>query len=118
VANHNRLGREGESLAAAWLRQNGFVVLHQNWRFARVELDIVAVRDGVLHFIEVKTRRSLAFGEPEESVSRGKLRHLLKAGAAYQYEYPQWKRVQYNVLSIHIDAGNTPAYFFIEDVYL
>ena len=118
MANHNRLGKEGELLAASWLRQNGFTLLHQNWRHARVELDIVAARDNVLHFIEVKTRSGAQFGEPEESVNRTKIRHLLKAGAAYQYEYPQWKRVQYNVLSITMTPGHSPTYFFIEDIYL
>lgn len=118
MANHNRLGTEGELLAAGWLQQAGYSLLHRNWRHARCEIDIVATRDAVLHFIEVKTRRSTRFGEPEESVGRGKLRHLLKAGAAYQYEYPQWKRVQYDVLSITIAENGAPEYFFIEDVYL
>lgn len=118
MANHNRLGAEGEALAAGWLQQEGFALLHRNWRHEHCEIDIVATRGPVLHFIEVKTRRSVRFGEPEESVGRGKIRHLLKAGAAYQYEYPQWKRVQYDVLSITIVDNEAPEYFFIEDVYL
>ena len=105
-------------LAQEWLRQNGFVLLHHNWRHSRYEIDIVASRDSLLHFIEVKTRRSTRFGEPEESVHRHKLRYLLKAGAAYQYEHPQWKRVQYDVLSITLVKDEKPEYFFIEDVYL
>ena len=118
MANHNRLGQEGELLALNWLQQNGFTMLHRNWRHSRYEVDIIATRGPVLHFIEVKTRRSTRFGEPEESVNRHKIRYLLKAGAAYQYEYPQWKRVQYDVLSITLVEGEATQYFFIEDVYL
>ncbi len=112
------MGKEGELLAAGWLQQNGFALLHRNWRHGRCEVDIIATRENVLHFIEVKTRRSTRFGEPEESVSRAKIRHLLKAGAAYQYEHPQWKRVQYDVLSITLLPDQPTEYFFIEDVYL
>ncbi|MBS1563019.1 MAG: YraN family protein [Bacteroidetes bacterium] len=118
MAQHNQLGAKGEEMAAAWLQQKGFSLLHRNWRHDRCEIDIVATLDTVLHFIEVKTRSSTDFGQPEESVQRNKLRHLLKAGAAYQYEYPIWKRVQYDVLSITLAEDGAAEYFFIEDVYL
>ncbi|HSC38021.1 MAG TPA: YraN family protein [Chitinophagaceae bacterium] len=118
MANHNQLGKEGEALALAWLTQRGFAILHQNWRHSHYELDIVATHNNILHFVEVKTRRGTRFGEPEEAVNRSKIRRLLKAGAAYQYEYPQWKRVQYDVLSITLVEGHAAEYFFIEDVYL
>jgi putative endonuclease len=121
MASHNQLGQEGELLAAEWLRQNNFVLLHRNWRHGRYEVDIIASRGDVLHFIEVKTRRSTRFGEPEESVGRSKIGHLLKAGAAYQYEYPRWKRVQYDVLAITLvpgEEGEDRECVFIEDIYL
>ena len=112
------MGQEGELLACGWLTQNGFTILHRNWRHSHYELDIVATRHDILHFVEVKTRRSKRFGEPEESVDRAKIRYLLKAGAHYQYAHPQWKRVQYDVLSITLVTGKPPAYFYIEDIYL
>ena len=118
MAEHNLTGNQGEALAATWLAQNGYRVLHQNWRHSRWEVDIIAEKDGILHFVEVKTRRSKRFGEPEESVDRAKIRYLLKAGAHYQYAHPQWKRVQYDVLSITLVTGKPPAYFYIEDIYL
>lgn len=118
MASHNRLGQEGETLAAQWLEQNGFALLHRNWRHSRYEVDIIAARGDTLHFVEVKTRRSTRFGEPEESVGRSKIRYLLKAGAAYQYEYPQWKKVQYDVLSITLLPEGDMECFFIEDIYL
>lgn len=118
MAQHLETGKKGEQLAAVWLQQNGYTVLHSNWRHRHYEIDIVAFRQDVLHFIEVKIRISLDFGLPEEGVTRTKIRNIVRAGVAYQYEYPSWKRVQYNVLSIVLKGQQPPEYFFIEDVYL
>ncbi|MEO5593102.1 MAG: YraN family protein [Chitinophagaceae bacterium] len=118
MAKHNLLGAGGEALAAKWLEDKGFTLLHLNWRHSYYEVDIIASMENVLHFIEVKTRRNKKFGEPEESVDKKKIINLMKAGEEFQYQYPQWKRVQYDVLSISIQSGNAADYFFIEDVYL
>jgi len=118
MAQHLETGKKGEDLAAAYLKKQGFTILHNNWRHSHYEIDLIATRDTVLHFIEVKTRISLDYGLPEEGVTRKKIRNIVKAGVAYQYEYPGWKRVQYNVLSIVLNPPQPPAYFFIEDVYL
>jgi putative endonuclease len=112
------LGTEGEALAALWLQERGFRLLHRNWRHSHYEIDIIASRETVLHFIEIKTRRSKKFGEPEESVDKKKIINLMKAGAEFQYQFPGWKRVQYDVLSITIAPNGTTDYFFIEDVYV
>lgn len=111
-------GKKGESLAIRYLQQNGFTILHCNWRFARYETDIIAEKEGMLHFIEVKTRRTDTFGHPEESVSPRKLKHMLRCAAAYQGQYPGWKRIQIDVLSVTLEAGRPAVFFFIEDVYL
>jgi putative endonuclease len=115
---HHYTGKEGEALAIRYLQQNGFAILHCNWRFARYETDIIAEKAGILHFVEVKTRRTTTFGYPEESVSAKKLKHMLRCAAAYQGKYPGWKRIQFDVLSVSLQAGQPAAYFFIEDVYL
>ena len=118
MAKHNALGTEGEAMAVKWLVDKGFILLHQNWRYSYYEVDIIAALDNVLHFIEVKTRRNKKFGEPEESVDDKKIANLMNAGEEFQYQYPQWKRVQYDVLSISIQPNGTADYFFIDDVYL
>ena len=118
LAKHNALGATGELMAVEWLQQKSFTILHVNWRYSHYEIDIVAAAGAVLHFIEVKTRRQEKFGQPEESVDKKKIANLMKAAEAFQYEYPEWKRVQYDVLSITIEADGKASYFFIEDVYL
>ena len=118
MAKHNLLGADGEILAAKWLTDRGYTLLHRNWRHSYYEVDIIASAKNILHFIEVKTRSNKKFGEPEESVDNKKINNLMKAGAEYQFLHPEWKRVQYDVLSITIDQNNDAVYFFIEDIYL
>ena len=118
MAEHNLTGNQGEALAATWLAQNGYRMLHQNWRHSRWEVDIIAEKDGILHFVEVKTRRTKKFGHPEENVDRKKIQNLINAAEEYLYQQPQWKRIQFNVLAITILKDEPVAYFLIEDVYL
>lgn len=118
MASHNELGKLGESLACKYMQDKGFTVLHTNWVHAPYEIDMIASKGRKLHFIEVKTRRSTAFGFPEESVDKKKFKGLQKAAAQFQYRNPQWKEVQFDILSIMIGNNNTAEYFYIEDVYL
>jgi putative endonuclease len=115
--NHD-IGKIGEALAVDWLQQQGYSILLRNWRYKRFEMDIIAEKNKVLHFVEVKTRRGDAFGYPEEIVDRKKIRRMLRTGAAFQYQHPQWMQVQYDILSITLVNRQAPEYFFIEDVYI
>jgi putative endonuclease len=111
-------GKKGEDLAVAYLEGLNFSILHRTWRHSRYEIDIIACRDTILHFIEVKTRKSHKHGYPEESVSPKKIRNLMQAGAEFMFQYPGWIRVQYNILAITILHDRAPDYFLIEDIYL
>ncbi len=117
MARHNEIGKQGEALAAAYLTANGFHILHQNWRYSHYEIDIVATRSGMLHFVEVKHRSSLQFGPPEDAVTAKKFQRLLQAADEFLYQHPAYRHVQYDVLSITTLRGKAPEYFFIEDVY-
>jgi putative endonuclease len=116
MAKHLETGREGEELAVAWLQAKGYLILHRNWRHSYFELDIVASKENTLHFIEVKTRTTDRYGYPEEDVTLKKLERLMNAGEEFLHQHPQWKRVQYDILSIRLSPHQTPEYFFLEDV--
>ena len=88
MAAHNEFGKAGEQMAADWLAQHGFQIICRNWRYRRLEVDIIASRDQTLHFIEVKSRHDDLFGKPEDWVNRRKGRHLLSAGEAFQDRHP------------------------------
>lgn len=118
MATHIDTGMEGEELAAGYLVDKGYVILHRNWRHRRLEVDIIAVAGGILHFIEVKTRKSAKFGLPEENVDKKKIKHLIDASAEFLHIYPQWQRVQFDIISVSIMPNGTADYFMIEDIYL
>ena len=116
MALHNELGRKGEQLAGEYLSKLGYTILFRNWRHLRYEIDVIAEKDGILHFIEVKTRRTGSFGLPEEAVNKNKLRSIISAGESFMQLHPQCKRIQFDVLSISME--HEVQYFLIEDVYL
>lgn len=118
MALHIELGKRGEQLAKEYLQQRGFNVLHSNWKYECYEIDLIATKNGKLHFVEVKTRKSSAFGFPEESVTKQKFSRLQRAAAQFLYKHRQWRIVQYDILSISIDSSGKVDYFYIEDVYL
>ncbi|WP_132054062.1 YraN family protein [Pseudocnuella soli] len=117
MALHNQLGKEGEQLAADYLLQNGFAITHRNWRHGQWEIDIIAMRHGVLHFVEVKYRTGNKYGHPEQSVTKQKFRFLQRAAEQYLYLNPQFKKIRFDILSINTVPGAAPEFFFIEDVY-
>ena len=80
------IGKTGEELAALYLNNNGYQILDRNWNLHRgCELDIVAMKDRTIHFIEVKTRSSDLYGEPQVAINWIKMKHICKAIQQYRY---------------------------------
>lgn len=79
----SRLGRLAEGLSAAWLAAQGWRLVARNARLAGVEVDLVAWAGPCLVLVEVKARRSVQAGGPEEAVDRRKLRRLRRAALAW-----------------------------------
>jgi putative endonuclease len=80
---NDRLGREGEDLAARYLKKAGLTVIDRRWKTKTGELDLVAMDGGEVVFVEVKTRRGSAYGHPEEAVTRAKRDHLRRSSLAW-----------------------------------
>jgi putative endonuclease len=118
MARHNRTGISGETIAVKYFAANGYKIMHRNWRHGRWEVDLIAEKTGILHFIEVKTRLSKSFGHPEEHVDNKKIQNLINAAEEYLYLHPEWQRIQFDILAITIMPGEPVEYFLIEDVYL
>jgi len=100
MAQHNRLGQWGEQMAVDYLRRKGFEILETNWRFGRAEIDIIA-RDGdMLVVVEVKTRQTDLFGNPEAAVSKKKIRLLMEAINAYVDRHNIHSEIRFDIISI------------------
>lgn len=83
MAEHIELGKKGEELAEKYLRAEGYKILNKNWRFGKDEIDIIAEKQPFLVIVEVKTRSSSYFGEPEVFVTKKKQKFLIRATNVY-----------------------------------
>lgn len=83
MARHNELGIKGEQEAAAFMKSNGYKVLNRNWRAYRHEIDIVAENDEYIIFVEVKTRTSRQWGNPEDFIGNAKIKRIVEAADLY-----------------------------------
>lgn len=104
---HLQLGSWGEDLAAAYLREKGYIILERDWHSGHRDIDIVAKDSDCVVFVEVKTRRGREFGEPEMAVDYRKQRNLRLA----IHHYLKYRRIdspwRFDVITI-IGAVNCP----------
>ena len=83
MQGNKNTGDWGEKQALLFLKELNYVVLETNWRYKKLEIDIIARISEVLVFVEVKTRGSNEFGEPETAVSLKKQRFIIEAANQY-----------------------------------
>ncbi|MCF8274562.1 MAG: YraN family protein [Flavobacteriaceae bacterium] len=93
MANHNELGKKGEQLAVDFLLKNGYDIIERNYRFDKAEVDIIAKIKDVLAIIEVKTRSTIDFGNPQDFVKPKQIQRLVKAVDEY---------VTFNALEVEV----------------
>lgn len=100
------LGREGEDAAAAFLEARGYTIVDRNVRTREGEIDIVAARDDVVAYIEVKTRSSRAYGLPAEAVTPRKAARIRRLAVAHLASSPAFARtVRFDVIEVERRCG-------------
>jgi putative endonuclease len=102
MSNHKQVyGQWGEEMAVKFLTDNGYSVLTRNLRSAHGEIDIIVHKDGLLVFVEVKTRRSHTYGYPEDAVTTRKQAFMLSAAEEYLLAHPDGNESwQFDVIAI------------------
>ncbi len=83
MAQHNELGKKGEQLAVNYLLQHGYTVIERNYRFDKAEVDIIAKKSDILAIVEVKTRSTVDYGNPQDFVKPKQIKNLVKAVDEY-----------------------------------
>jgi putative endonuclease len=106
-------GGLGEKLAAEFLQQKGFQVVRRNYRWRHAEIDLIVQREDWLIFVEVKTRKSNAYGEPESFVTAEKRRLIYGAAEEYIYTTNWLGHVRFDVVSVK--PGVVPEIVHFED---
>ena len=77
------LGNTGENLAATFLENHGYKILEKNFRIRSAEIDIIAEKDNVIIFVEVKTRSNIRKGTPAEAVNIRKQKKIIEAASVF-----------------------------------
>ena len=117
MAEHNDLGKRGEEIATGYLEKKGYQILEKNWRQWKNEIDVIAMDGKYLVIVEVKTRQSSYFGEPETAVTRDKQRTLIRAANAYVRYKNINCEVRFDILSIVISKSSEHIHHIVDAFY-
>lgn len=116
MAQHNELGNRGEKIAIKFLKDEGYQILATNYRFQKAEIDIIAQKDATLAIIEVKTRTSDYFGNPQDFVNKKKIELLVKATNNYIEKNDLDLEVRFDIIAIILNQ-NTTKIDHLEDAF-
>lgn len=83
MAQHNQLGKKGEKLAVDFLLDKGYDIVERNYRFDKAEVDIIAQKGQTLAIVEVKTRSTSDFGDPQDFLKPKQIQRIVKAVDEY-----------------------------------
>jgi putative endonuclease len=100
MAQHNDTGKEGEEMAVLFLVKKGYRIVSRNFRYKKSEIDIIAVKDKTIAFVEVKTRTNAFFQEPELSVTRSKQKQITLGANYYIQENDIDLDIRFDIIAI------------------
>lgn len=109
-------GEAGEQLAAEYLQSKNFIIKERNWRIGHLEVDLIAIDSDMLVFIEVKTRKSSMFGNPEDFVTIRKQKNLIRAANIYVQLTNSSKEVRFDIVSVILN-GKSSSVQHIRDAF-
>ena len=117
MSKHNKIGIKGEQIAAEFLLNKGYIILHRNGRAGKKEVDIIAVKGDILAIIEIKTRSRNDISFPEEAVNRKKQQFLKVAAASFSEAYPQYINIRFDIISILIKGEEIKEIVHFEEAF-
>ena len=116
MSEHNEVGKEGENLAVAYLKKEGYLILGRNLFFRKAELDIVARKGNDLVFVEVKTRTKGSLLSPEQAVDYRKQKFIIEGASAYIEKEDLDLDARFDIISVVIN-GNDSEIDHIENAF-
>ncbi|MBQ4426754.1 MAG: YraN family protein [Oscillospiraceae bacterium] len=99
------IGRWGEALAADYLRKKRYKILGMGYSTRFGEVDVIAEKDGVVAFVEVKTRKDATHGEAREFVTKSKQRRVIAAASMWCAQYGEDRQPRFDVIEIYAPEG-------------
>jgi len=102
MAQHNQLGKRGEQIAVDFLLDKGYDIVERNYRFDKAEVDIIAKNKNILAIIEVKTRSTVDFGDPQDFLKPKQIQRIVKAVDEYVTANKLEVEVRFDIVAIVI----------------
>lgn len=103
--NKREKGKKNEDLAVEFLKSKGYNILQRNFYTRSGEIDIVALKDDTVVFVEVRSFSKSYFGLPQESINKTKIKKIVKAAQQFLYKYNlTGKNVRFDVVAIFQDS--------------
>ncbi|MDB9893774.1 YraN family protein [Flavobacteriaceae bacterium] len=106
MAEHYELGKKGEELAIDYLIKQGYKIVERNWRFQKAEIDIIARKEETLISVEVKTRSTNDFGNPQDFVNPKKIKLMVLAMNEYVLKKDLNVEVRFDIVAITKNKGS------------
>lgn len=117
MAQHNELGKRGEEMAVAHLLATGYEIVARNFIYQKAEVDIIARKDNILAVVEVKTRSTPDFGDPQDFVKKKQINQLVKAIDYFVNEHNLDVEVRFDIIAIIKNKAGTRLEH-LEDAFL
>ena len=108
-----KTGNKGESLAAEFLQKQGWDIVARNYRWGKAEIDLIMQRGDWVIFVEVKTRSSTTYGEPEEFVDDLKINRIFGAAEEWIFTNDWQGHIRFDIVSVKL--GTDPIVEHFED---
>jgi putative endonuclease len=117
MAKHYELGKKGEQIAIDYLIKKGYDIVEKNYRFQKAEIDIIAQKNNTLVCVEVKTRSTDYFGNPQDFIDAKKIKLLVKAMDYYVIENDLDIEVRFDIIAV-INKNNQIKIEHLKDAFL
>ncbi|HLT74164.1 MAG TPA: YraN family protein [Ohtaekwangia sp.] len=113
MSNKIETGNQGETLAARYLKEKGYEILARNYRHGKAEIDLIVQKDNWVLFVEVKTRKSSDYGQPEDFVMTQQAGRIFDAAEEWIFSTNWQGHIRFDVVSVK--PGETPEIEHFED---
>jgi putative endonuclease len=115
MTDNTNTGNWGENVAADFLAGNGFDIVARNYRYKHAEIDIIVKQGDLLVFVEVKTRKSSSYVEPESFVDSKKAAKIVEGAEQYLHEINCQGNIRFDIISVK--PGSQPEVIHFEDAF-
>ena len=115
--DRKELGDFGEKVTAYYLEKKGYTILKRNFRIKGGEIDIIAEKDGIIAFTEVKTRAPDPLVSGFEAVTAAKKKRIIRASEEYSARYPHDFQPRFDVVWVTVSGGKVTGFQYIENAF-